>query len=108
CTAATVPRMRGSSGGRNPTSGKSSRLASSSEPPYDCVNDPSASLHALPHTSTVVSPRTRPPPRGPPADPAPRQDLGVGEVPPPAPYLPDSFVGLGPALFEQPELVPAE
>ena len=39
-TAATVPKMRGSSGGRNPTSGISSRLASSSRPPKYCTKLP--------------------------------------------------------------------
>jgi hypothetical protein len=38
----------------------------------------------------------------------PRHHLGVREVPPSASHLPDPFVGLAPAPFEQPELVAAE
>src|SRR5262249_15456412 len=38
----------------------------------------------------------------------PGHHLRVGEVSPPAAHLPDAFVGLAPALLEQPEHVPAE
>ena len=103
-TAAIVPRTRGSSGGRKPTVGSSSRLASSSFEPYDCTKLPSSASKPRAQTSVVDrlaqrAPVDRAGPSSPNASTArmprskrhPRHHLGVGEVPRLAAHLPDAL-----------------
>ena len=110
--AATVLATRGSSTGRKPTSGISSRLASSRAEPKDCVNAPSSSSNPLRQTSSWISSRSSRQRSTGPSSPSlvdaphrtverhPRHHLRVREVAPRSTHLPDPLVGLAPAVLE--------
>src|SRR5690242_17834224 len=106
--------MRASVAGRNPTSGSSRRLASSSFDPYDCVNEPSSESTPRSPTSRWLSSRASPhwdrphppvlldrPSRA--IECHPGHGLGVDEVATSAADLPDPVVRLSPRLREMGE-----
>ena len=110
-------RRASSSAGRKPTSGISSRLASSRFEPYDCTNDPSSGSKPLAQTSAWISSRiARQLVDRPVASPLlgradraverhPRHHLRMREVPVRAADLPDARIGLAPRLLQELEQV---
>ena len=109
--AATVPRTRGSSGGRKPTSGHRSRLASSSLLPKHCMKVlracRSPACRSRVHVVANLSPTVQRclqfeslciAHHAIESDPG--HDLGMGEMAAATPHFPDSIVRLLPDLFQ--------